>query len=63
MKTQLELMVDELVSKTSEQTMSEVMAAIYQVVTTRQTKALDIILTTLKNYHRVPTHPFHLLQI
>lgn len=50
MKTQLELMVDELVSKTSEQTMSEVMAAIYQVVTTRQTKALDIILTTLKNY-------------
>lgn len=50
MKTQLQLMVDELVSKTSEQTMTEVMAAIYEVVTTRQTKALDIILTRLKNY-------------
>jgi len=50
MQTQLQLMLNELVSSTSEETMIEVMAAINQVVTTRQTKALDIVVKKLKNH-------------
>lgn len=50
MKTQLELMLDELISKTSEETMKDVMAAIYELVTTRQTKPLDALVKKLKNY-------------
>ena len=50
MQTQLQLMLNELVASTSEETMIEVMAAINQVVTTRQTKALDIVVKKLKNH-------------
>lgn len=50
MKTQLQLMVDELANKTSEETMVELMAAVYSLVTTRQTKALDVMAIRLKNY-------------
>jgi cobalamin biosynthesis Co2+ chelatase CbiK len=50
MQTQLQLMLNELIAITSEETMIEVMAAINQVVTTRQTKALDIVVKKLKNH-------------
>lgn len=50
MEKQLELMLNELVNKTSEQTMIEVMAGLFEVVTTRQTKALDITVKKLKNH-------------
>ena len=50
MQTQLQLMLNELVAITSEETMIEVMAAINQVVTTRQTKTLDIVVKKLKNH-------------
>jgi hypothetical protein len=50
MQTQLQLMLNELVNSTSEETMIEVMAAINQVVTTRQTKALEIVVKKLKNH-------------
>ena len=50
MKTQLELMIEELINKTSEETMEDLMAAIYELVTTRQTKPLDVLVKKLKNY-------------
>jgi cobalamin biosynthesis Co2+ chelatase CbiK len=50
MQTQLQLMLNELVSSTSEETMIEVMAAINQVVTTRKTTTLDIVVKKLKNH-------------
>jgi cobalamin biosynthesis Co2+ chelatase CbiK len=50
MQTQIQLMLNELIAITSEETMIEVMAAINQVVTTRQTKALDIVVKKLKNH-------------
>jgi|688.fasta_scaffold210158_4 hypothetical protein len=50
MKTQLELMLEELINKTSEETMEDLMAAIYELVTTRQTKPLDVLVKKLKNY-------------
>jgi cobalamin biosynthesis Co2+ chelatase CbiK len=50
MQTQLQLMLNELVASTSEETMIEVMAAINQVVTTRKTTTLDIVVKKLKNH-------------
>jgi len=50
MKTQLELMLEELINKTSEETMEDLMAAIYELVTTRQTKPLNVLVKKLKNY-------------
>jgi hypothetical protein len=50
MKTQLELMVEQLLEMTSEETMIQLMAGVYDVVTTRQTKALDPVIKKLKNH-------------
>ena len=44
-------MVEELTKKTSENTMVELMAAVYDVVTTRQTKVLDVVVKKLKNHY------------
>jgi hypothetical protein len=50
MKTQLELMVEQLLEMTSEETMIQLMAGVYDVVMTRQTKALDPVIKKLKNH-------------
>jgi hypothetical protein len=49
MERQLELMMNELVKKTSDDIMVETMAALFEVVTSRQTKALEIMVKKLKN--------------
>jgi hypothetical protein len=50
MKTQLELMVEQLLEMTTEDTMIQLMAGVYDVIMTRQTKALDPVIKKLKNH-------------